>query len=518
MNGGLIGKSGCVNGINTTKETEEKVMCGVFGLIGKEPVAVRLINGAKRMQNRGHRSTKVFTFDGKFFNNYGDLKPATLAFDGVDLASLRGESGIVHTRYATTGQTTQEFLNRNIQPVFTDRPGMATCNNGDLINIYSQTQRLKEKGFSFQTEVDAKVIQNTLIDALIRQKAYMYTAQPEQWTELLWKAVRQVLDELNGAFSVLCLMENGLLAFRDPHGIRPLCMAKRLDSNGKIVEIGFASESSVFNYFGDYREVRDIEPGQAVWVDREQLEPIVREVKPQDESFCFFEFVYFARPDSTLRGKRVEMVRAELGIMLAEENRDLADQIDVVCGLPGTSISAGQTMAHVLQKQYRNAIIKVDNSRSFQETSDDKRKKAIDDKFIFVRDFIQGQRIAIVDDSNVRGHTAKKIVKRLFGLGAKAVHMLYYSPPIIGSCYYGIDTPDQNELIACGKSLDQIREEMGCTTLRYLSHEGLYRGIGIPEERLCTACITRRYPTDTAELESRADGRCQERKKSGCGA
>jgi len=492
-------------------------MCGIFGLIGKEAVAQRLINGAMRMQNRGHRSTKVFTFDGKFFYNHGDLKPPTIAFEGVDLGALKGESGIVHTRYVTAGQTSLEFLNRNIQPVFTDRPGMATCNNGDLINIYSQTQRLKEKGFSFQTEVDAKVIQSTLIDSLIQHKAYQFTQQPDRWQELLRQSLGQVMTELNGAYSVLCLMENGLLGFRDPHGIRPLCMAKRVDSLGKIIEVGLASESSVFNYFGDYCDVRDVEPGQAVWIDRQRLEPVVFEVKQLEEAFCFFEFVYFARPDSTLRGKRVEMVRAELGIMLAEENSDLADRIDVVCGLPGTSISAGQTMAHVLQKQYRNAIIKVDNRRSFQETSDDKRKKAIDDKFIFIRDFIQGQRIAIVDDSNVRGTTAKKIIKRLFHLGAKEVHMLYYSPPIIGPCYYGIDTPDEGELIAFGKSLDQIREEMGCTTLRYLSHEGLYRGVGIADERLCTACITRRYPTDSAEIKARAAGRGEERKRSGCG-
>jgi amidophosphoribosyltransferase len=491
-------------------------MCGIFGLVGKDSVSVRLAAGAGRLQNRGHRSTKMFTFDGKFFHNHGGLMPATLLFDGYDLRQLRGTSGIVHTRYVTTGQTSEEFLWRNIQPVFSDRPGMATCNNGDLINFHSMMQKLKDKGFSFQTEVDAKVIQDLLIHGLIKSKAYEVAQRPTLWIKRLWDALRQVMTELNGAYSVLCLMENGLLAFRDPHGIRPLCMAKRFDADGNTAEVGFSSESSVFNYFGDYHEIHDIAPGEAVWVDRQWLNPVAERILPEREAFCFFEYVYFARPDSIMKNKRVEMARAELGVVLAQECEDLAREIDVVCGLPGTSISAGQTFAHLLQKQYRNAIIKVDNRRSFQETSDEKRRKTIDEKFIFVRDFIEGQRLAIIDDSNVRGTTGKKIVRRLWDLGAKAVHMLYYSPPIIGPCYYGIDTPDETKLIAFGReTIDRIRDEMGCTTVRYISHAGLYRGIGVPEDELCTACITRRYPTDTSELPHRAEVRKQQRLESG---
>jgi amidophosphoribosyltransferase len=486
-------------------------MCGIFGLIGKEPVAARLIAGAGRLQNRGHRSTKVFTFDGKFFYNHGGLAPATILFDGYDPTLLRGDSGIVHTRYATSGKTTEEWLWRNIQPVFTDRPGMATCNNGDLVNLYSATQKMKDKGFSFQTEVDAKVIQDLIIHHLIQAKAYQVAKRPQLWLNHLRKALEYTTSELIGAYSVLCLMENGLLAFRDPNGIRPLCTARRYGPDGQTIEVGFASESSVFNYFGDYRDIRDVAPGEAVWVDREWLTPMSETIPAKREAFCFFEYVYFARPDSSFKGQRVEVVRSELGAVLAQECEDLAPEIDVVCGLPGTSISAGQTFAHILQKQYRNAIIKVDNRRSFQETSDEKRQKAIDEKFIFLRDFIDGQRIAIIDDSNVRGTTGKKIVRRLWDLGAKAVHMLYYSPPIIGPCFYGIDTPDETKLIAFGKEQEEIRAEMGCTTVRYISHNGLYRGLGLPEGELCTACITRDYPTDTTEIMSRTELRRQER-------
>jgi amidophosphoribosyltransferase len=486
-------------------------MCGIFGLIGSEPVASRLMQGAGRLQNRGHRSTKAFTFDGRFFHSFGDIKPATILSLEFDPRKLRGNSGIIHTRYATSGKTSEEFLRRNIQPVFAERPGMATANNGDLINLYSQTQSLKEKGFSFQTEVDAKVIQGTIIDNLIQTRAYKYAQRPQKWLEHLWKAVEHTQRELVGAYSVLCLMENGMLAFRDPHGIRPLSMAKRFDADGNTIEVGFASESSVFNYFGDYHEIRDIEPGEAIWVDRQSLNPTGHHCSDRREAFCFFEFVYFARPDSVMRGKRVEMIRSELGAVLAQECEDLSDRIDVVCGLPGTSISAGQTFAHILQKQYRNAIIKVDNRRSFQEANDTLRKQAIDEKFIFIRDFIEGKRIAIVDDSNVRGHTAKKIIQRLLELGAVEVHMLYFSPPIIGPCFYGIDTPDETKLIAWNRTNEEIRKEMGCTTVRYISEEGLFRGIGIDQSKLCTACITRNYPTDTSELANRVAGRQSER-------
>ena len=262
-------------------------MCGIFGLIGKQEVATRLTAGAGRLQNRGHRSTKAYTFDGKLFYHHGGLQPATILFADFDHRKLKGTSGIVHTRYVTSGISTREHLERNIQPVFSDRPGMATCNNGDLINLYSQTNKLKEKGFSFQAEVDAKVLQDTLIDHLISQKAFQADDR-QVFLDKLWQALEWLHEELVGAYSVLCLMENGLLAFRDPHGIRPLCMAERYDEAGNIIEVGFASESSVFNYFGDYHNVREVLPGEAVWSDHAELAPTRKVISTKKEAFCFF--------------------------------------------------------------------------------------------------------------------------------------------------------------------------------------------------------------------------------------
>lgn len=469
-------------------------MCGVFGIISKEPVSFRLIKGAERLQNRGERSTKVTTFDGNFFYSHGGLMPPAFLFLDYDHQKLKGNSGITHTRYATTGSNNPEMLWRNMQPVFTERPGMALCNNGDLVNIASLTENLKETGFSFQSQVDAKVIQDVLIQHLINNKIYR-AHEMEDFVKTIFDSVRASNQDLTGAYSVLALMERGLLAFKDPHGIRPLCMALRKDGD-KIIEYAFASESSVFNYFGDYHDVTELKPGEAIFIEGDTLKLHRAQIDPAQEAFCFFEYVYFARPDSRFDGRCVEVIRKRMGQVLAEQFSDMRDSIDVVCGLPGTAVSTGQTFAQALDLPVRTAIIKTGSKRSFQETSDEKRQKAIDDKFIFIRDFIKGRRVAIIDDSNVRGTTAKKIIRRLYDLGATQVHMFYYCPPIIGPCYYGIDTPDENNLIAFNKTIEEIRQEMGCDSLNYISKENLIRGLGIPENKLCLACIERKYPTN----------------------
>jgi amidophosphoribosyltransferase len=483
-------------------------MCGIFGLIGREPVAQRLAKGAGRLQNRGDRSTRAVTHDGAYFYQHGELAPPLIAFMNTDLARLKGNCGIVHTRYPTSGRSTPEMLERNMQPVITDRPAMATCNNGDLINMVSQTRRLQEKGFSFQTEVDAKVIQATLIDAM--QAGHVHRGDNHAYAAGLFKALARVHGDLVGGYSVLSVVERGLLAFKDPHGIRPLCLAKRKGARGRLIEIGLASESSVFNYFGDYTELRELEPGEALFIDHD-LHVWDAKVSPAREAFCFFEFVYFARPDSRFKGRYVEVVRGELGDVLAREHEHLKRRVDVVIPLPGTAISAGHRFAERLGLPVAHAIIKAENKRSFQETSDDKRQKAIDDKFLFIRDFIQGKRVAVVDDSNVRGTTARKIAARLTDLGARETHMCYYCPPVIGPCYYGIDTPDEKRLIAFGKTGEQIRRAMGCTSVNYISLPGLLRGLGIPREELCLACVTRQYPTPTDQVHARAAQRKRQR-------
>jgi len=486
-------------------------MCGIFGIVGFEPVAPRLVAAAERLQSRGDHSTGVATFDGKLFWDHGGLGPASTVFQNYDLGQLRGAVGIAHTRYATTGGGTKEQLLRNRQPVASDRPGLRTCANGDLVNLLSARKHLMSKGYTFQTEVDAKVIQNYLIEHLLERKAHE-ECDDETYAARLFDAVRDLHKDLVGAYSVVTVTERGLLAFKDPHGIRPACVAFR-ERPGDMFgsrEVAFASESSVFNYFGDYHDIREIEPGEMIFVDAKTLRVHQDRVTDAKGAFCFFEFVYFARPDSKFKGRVVEAARRDLGRVLAADFADHKSRVDVVLGVPGTGVSAGVEMARQWGIPFENGIIKVGAKRSFQETSQEKREKAIDEKFMFIKEFVDGKRVAVVDDSNVRGTTARKMARRLFDLGAKEVHLYYFCPKVIGPCYYGIDTPDESKLVAAGRTDAEIREFVGATSVNYISIEGLIRGLNLPKAELCLACVTKNYPTTIVDALERTTLRNQE--------
>ena len=491
-------------------------MCGIFGIVGFEPVAPRLVAAAERLQSRGEHSTGVATFDGRLFWDHGGLGPASTVFQNYDLGQLRGSVGVAHTRYATTGGGTKELLLRNRQPVASDRPGLRTCANGDLVNLLSARKELMTKGYTFQTEVDAKVIQNYLVEHLLERKAHE-ECDAETYAARVFDAVRDLHRNLVGAYSCLTVTERGLLAFKDPHGIRPACVAFR-EKPGDMFgsrEVAFASESSVFNYFGDYHDIREIEPGEMIFVESDTLRVHKDRVTGSRGAFCFFEFVYFARPDSKFMGRVVETARRDLGRVLADEYAGHKSRVDVVIGVPGTGVSAGIEMARRWGVPFENGIIKVGAKRSFQEASQQKREQAIDEKFLFIKEFVEGKRVAVVDDSNVRGTTARKIAKRLFDLGAKEVHLYYFCPKVVGPCFYGIDTPDESKLVAAGRSDEEIRGWVGATSVNYISIEGLIRGLNLPAEDLCLACVTKKYPTPIGAAAERLALRAAER--SACG-
>ena len=479
-------------------------MCGILGFVSWEPVAPRLVAAADRLQSRGEHSTGVATFDGQFFWDHAGLGSASAVFANYDLAQLRGSIGIAHTRYATTGGGTPERLLRNRQPVGSDRPGLRTCANGDLVNLHSARAQLMKKGYTFQTEVDSKVIQDLLIERMLDQQIHE-AKEMEDYVARLFRCVEGIHTDLVGAYSVLTITERGLLAFKDPNGIRPCSIAFREKPNDMFgaKEVAFASESSVFNYFGDYHDIRELEPGEVVFVERDTLKVHKARFGKAKGAFCFFEFVYFARPDSKFKGRVVESARRDLGKVLSEEFAAAKKNIDVVLGVPGTGVSAGVAMAQAWHLPFEYGIIKVGSKRSFQETSQEKREKAIDEKFLFIKEFIEGHRVAVVDDSNVRGTTARKLARRLFELGAKEVHLFYFCPPVIGPCFYGIDTPDESKLVAVGRTSEQIREWIGATSVNYISVEGLIRGLGLPKDELCLACVTRQYPTSVKEAQAR---------------
>ncbi len=479
-------------------------MCGILGFISFENVAPRLVAAAERLQSRGEHSTGVSTFDGGLFWDHGGLGSASQVFHDYDLTQLRGTVGIAHTRYATTGGGTKERLLRNRQPVASDRPGLRTCANGDLVNLQSARKMLMKKGYTFQTEVDSKVIQNVLIERMFEQKVHQ-AADMDEYVARLFRSVELLHKDLVGAYSCLTATERGLLAFKDPMGIRPCSVAFR-EKPGDMFgakEVAFASESSVFNYFGDYHDIRELEPGEILFIEKETLRVHKTRVGKSKGAFCFFEFVYFARPDSKFKGRVVETARRDLGKVLADEYKADKMRVDVVLGVPGTGVSAGIAMAHEWGKPFEYGIIKVGSKRSFQETTQEKREKAIDEKFLFIKEFIDGKRVAVVDDSNVRGTTARKLAAKLFELGAKEVHLYYFCPKVIGPCFYGIDTPDESKLVAVGRSDAQIRESVGATTVNYISIEGLIQGLTLPKDELCLACVNRVYPTPVKEAQER---------------
>jgi len=207
----------------------------------------------------------------------------------------------------------------------------------------------------------------------------------------------------------------------------------------------------------------------------------------------------------------VEAARRDLGRVLAEEYAGHKSRVDVVIGVPGTGVSAGIEMARRWGVPFDNGIIKVGAKRSFQETSQEKREKAIDEKFLFIKEFVEGRSVAVVDDSNVRGTTARKLAKRLFDLGAREVHLYYFCPKVIGPCFYGIDTPDESKLVAAGRTDEEIRAWIGATSVNYISIEGLIRGLNLPSDELCLACVTKKYPTPTASADERIALRNAER-------
>lgn len=487
-------------------------MCGILGFVSYEPVAARLVASADRLQSRGEHSTGVSTFDGQFFWDHAGLGSASQVFHHYDVSQLRGTVGIAHTRYATTGGGTPERLLRNRQPVGSDRPGLRTCANGDLVNLQAARKALMDKGYTFQTEVDSKVIQDILIERMFEQNV-LEARDNADYVARLFRAVEGVHRDLVGAYSVLTITDRGLLAFKDPNGIRPCSIAFR-EKPGDMFhpkEVAFASESSVFNYFGDYHDIRELEPGEAVFVERDSLKVHTARTGRAKGAFCFFEFVYFARPDSKFKGRVVESARRDLGRMLAKEFQGQRSHVDVVLGVPGTGVSAGISMAHAWGLPFEYGIIKVGSKRSFQETSQEKREKAIDEKFLFIKEFIEGKRVAVVDDSNVRGTTARKLARKLFDLGAKEVHLYYFCPAVIGPCFYGIDTPDESKLVAAGRTNEQIREWTGATSVNYISIPGLIEGLGLPKDELCLACVTREYPTSVKEAQERVALRNSER-------
>ena len=453
--------------------------CGVFGIYShSEDVALNTYWGLFALQHRGQESAGIVVSDGKEMRiKKGMGLVADVFKDGV--ADLEGHIAIGHVRYSTTGAS----MAYNTQPlkVYFDGGNLALSHNGNLTNAAQLRANLAKEGAVFTTTVDTEVVL-TLI---------AYSAR-----KTIEERVAEAVNQIKGAFGILIMTDEKLIAVRDPYGFRPLCLGKT--ENGWCV----ASESCAFDLVGA-ELVRDIKPGEMIVIDSDNSEPrsiMWAEKQPQHTAHCIFEYVYFARNDSTIDGQSVYDSRIQMGRELAKETKDINP--DIVISVPdsGTPAAVGYALEAgipFMEGLTKNRYV----GRTFIQPTQKQRANAVRLKLNPVRSVVAGKSVVMVDDSIVRGTTSGKIVKLLKDAGAREVHVCISSPPVTDPCYYGIDTSERKELIASRCTNDEICRYIGADSLHYISMDGMKRAIDkINPEGLCCACFNAGYPDKADEI------------------
>ena len=444
--------------------------CGVVGVYvpGAEASRVTFF-GLFALQHRGQESAGIAASDGERINLHTDMGLVTQIFRERDFYPLAGELAIGHTRYSTTG--TSQLC--NAQPLLVEgRAGrLALAHNGNIINAVQLKAQLQGQwDCKFASTTDSEVMAYQLVNA-----------PGDSWEERVFYCMRT----LEGAYSLVALTEDTLIAARDPLGIRPLCMGK-LDGGWVI-----ASESCALDHLGaDY--LRDIKPGEVVVIDRNGVRSAVRSNNPERRAMCIFEHIYFARPDSVLDGILVYSARQEMGAQLAREHPVDAD---LVVGIPDSSTAAAVGYARESGIPYSDGLIKNRYvGRTFIEPEQRLRDLGVRQKFNPLTEVIKGQRLVVVDDSIVRGTTTPHVIRVLRRAGAKEIHIRVCAPPIKYPCYMGVDMADQDELIAANKTVEEIRELTGADSLGFLSITRLLEVTKGEHGGFCDACFTGNYP------------------------
>lgn len=467
-------------------------MCGILGLFDPgAPVAGDLYRGALALQHRGQEGAGLVTWSGRFYLKSGTGLLSEV-FQDVDLGELRGNMGLAHLRYATAGTGASD----EVQPFLLSFPfGLALVHNGNLTNHDALRDHLAKGSWHLNSASDSEALLQVLADYLAQNDVRQLTPSD------VFRAVARTMDMAEGAYSVITILARaGLLAFRDPHGIRPLILGRR----GGAWAI--ASESVALDTL-EFEIVRDVRPGEAVFIDMDgQLhEAQLRSPAP---AHCIFEYVYMARPESVIDGRYVADVRERLGRALAERfpagsgagcgaGREPKCDVscDVTCDVPSSAEDVAMAFAAQSGIPYRKGIRKNHYShRSFIAPNQTARLGAVGLKFHLARSVMSGKRLALVDDSIVRGNTARALVQRLRRTGAAEIHLLSAAPPVKHPCVYGIDMSIPTELVA-GRmpDCDQIARYLGVDSLQYQTVEDLVGAVeGLP---VCTACFTGRYPT-----------------------
>ncbi len=460
--------------------------CGVFGIFGaSSDAAAHIALGLHALQHRGQEAAGMVVYDGTQFRSHRDLGQVGDIFASEALmARLAGHVGIGHVRYSTAGET----ILRNVQPLFADLEfgGFALAHNGNLTNALQLRRELVKRGSLFQSTSDTEVIVHL-----------MATSPAGSILDRMTDALRQV----EGAYSLVSMTETAVIGVRDPLGVRPLVLGRLGDSH--IV----TSETCALDIIGaDY--VRDVEPGEMVVLDQSGVHSL-RPFPAAASRFCIFEYVYFARPDSVVEGRSVYEARKRIGAELARESRVEAD---VVIPVPDSGVPGAIGYAEEAGIPFELGIIRNHYvGRTFIEPTDHIRHLGVRLKHNANRAFIKDRRVILVDDSIVRGTTSAKIVEMVRAAGAKEVHMRIAAPPTTQSCFYGIDTPQRDELLASRYDVAGMAEHIGADSLAFVSLDGLYRAVGQPRRdperpQFCDACFTGAYPTRLTDLADNTHG------------
>jgi amidophosphoribosyltransferase len=442
-------------------------MCGLFGIRSPERDVARIAHfGLFALQHRGQESAGIAVSDRGRLTVLKDMGLVTQVFSEQNLGGLQGEVAIGHTRYSTTGSTYWA----NAQPLVHHGRArtVALGHNGNLTNASELRDELVGEELTLATTSDTEVI------------AAMLAADPAP----LEQAVANTVARLEGAYSVIALSEGKLFAFRDPHGFRPLSLG-RLGEDWVV-----ASETCALDLIGAQPE-RDVEPGELVVIDDDGCR--VTQAEPSAAgALCIFEYIYLARPDSHLAGVEVHGARVRMGERLAVE---APVEADLVMPIPDSGTPAAIGYSRASGTPFSEGLIKNRYiGRTFIEPDQGLREQGIRLKFNPLAE-VAGKRVVVVDDSIVRGNTMRQITAILFEAGATEVHIRVSSPPIVSPCFYGIDFGDDEQLVAAGRTVDEVRAEIGATSLAYLSMEGAQEATTKRESEVCRACFTRRYPT-----------------------
>ncbi len=445
--------------------------CGVFGIYAPGEDAARLTFFALyALQHRGQESAGIATSEGHGIASHTSLGLVSQAFDEDDLKTLPGHLAVGHTRYSTSGSNQE--CNAGPMRVETDLGEIAISHNGNLTNALALRLDLEHEGEVFDTTTDSEIL------ARVIARAHGLT---------LAEKIRNAMPRMIGAFSLAILWQDRIFAVRDSLGVRPLCLG-RLGLNWVV-----ASESAALMTIGA-EFVREVDPGEIVEIGADGVTTHGVGM-PEHHALCLFELIYFARPDSEIKGDRLHMMRQRMGIELAKET---PVEADVVIGLPDSATPAAIGYARHSGIRYQEALIKNRYiGRTFIQPDQRLRSTGVSLKFNVLPEVVEGKRVILIDDTIVRGTTSGPVVQLIRAAGAKEVHMRVHAPPMMWPCYLGVDLAKRDELIAARMTVPEIGRHIGADSIGYLSLDGLFRAIGKGRQGFCTGCLTGNYPVPT---------------------